>query len=72
MITVDSREQHPYDFQGITAAGRPVEVTTITAGLKSGDYSIAGYEDAVAVERKSLSDLYGTLTSGRDRFRKRT
>jgi ERCC4-type nuclease len=68
VVVVDSREQHPYTFEAITAAGRPVEVTTTTAGLKSGDYSIAGHEDAVAVERKSLQDLYGTLTAGRDRF----
>lgn len=67
-VVIDTREQHPYTFQGITAAGRPVEVSTITAGLRSGDYSIQGHEDAVAVERKSLQDLYGTLTAGRSRF----
>ena len=45
----------------------PLPKTTIR-GLKSGDYSIDGFEDRVAVERKSLSDLYGSLGTGRDRF----
>ena len=67
-VVIDTREQHPYTFEDITAGGRPVEVTTILAGLRSGDYSIQGHEDAIAVERKSLQDLYGTLTAGRDRF----
>lgn len=67
-IIVDTREQHPYTFEDITAGGRPVEVATVSAGLRSGDYSIQGHEDAVAVERKSLADLYSTLTAGRDRF----
>jgi ERCC4-type nuclease len=67
-VVIDTREQHPYTFEDITAAGRPVEVTTITAGLKSGDYSIQGHESEVAVERKSLQDLYSTLTAGRERF----
>ena len=38
------------------------------ATLGSGDYSISGLTDRVAVERKSLEDLYSTLTFGRDRF----
>lgn len=36
--------------------------------LKSGDYSIEGMESRIAIERKSLSDLYSTLTHGRERF----
>jgi ERCC4-type nuclease len=68
VVVIDTREQHPYTFEGIIAAGRPVEVSTITAALKSGDYSIVGHEDHIAVERKSLQDLYGTLTAGRERF----
>lgn len=34
----------------------------------TGDYSLAGYEGRVALERKSLDDLIGCLTTGRDRF----
>jgi len=57
-IVVDSREQTPLSFN----------YPTISAGLVTGDYSVAGLEDDFCVERKSLSDLYGSLTSGRDRF----
>ena len=60
-IIVDSREQKPFSFKDY-----PVEVATGT--LTTGDYSLAGFEDRVAVERKSLGDLLGCLTSGRNRF----
>lgn len=36
--------------------------------LASGDYSIYGMQMDVAVERKSLADLFGTLGQGRERF----
>lgn len=36
--------------------------------MKSGDYSIDGHGENVAIERKSLEDLYSTLTHGRERF----
>ena len=57
-IIVDSREQTPL----------PITFPTITSGLPTGDYSVVGLEDQFAVERKSLSDLYGSLSSGRERF----
>lgn len=38
--------------------------------LSTGDYSVAGLEHDVAIERKSISDLIGSLTSGRDRFKR--
>lgn len=40
----------------------------IEKGLKSGDYSIKGFEDTIAIERKSINDLYGSLGVGRKRF----
>lgn len=58
-IICDSREQLPYSFPGFRVERR---------GLKSGDYSVAGLEDQVALERKSGSDFLGCLASGRDRF----
>jgi len=64
-IIIDSREQTPYTFDIIN----PVPSTTIR-GLKTGDYSILGFEDRVTVERKSLTDLYGSLGAGRDRFQR--
>lgn len=57
-ILIDSREQRPYEFEN------PSEVKTLSCG----DYSIMGLEDYVAVERKTLDDLIGCLTAGRDRF----
>jgi DNA excision repair protein ERCC-4 len=38
------------------------------AGLPTGDYSIEGHTSEIAVERKSLNDLFSTLSSGRERF----
>jgi len=60
-IIQDSREQAPFRFEGFPAV---VEV----AGLDAGDYSLAGFERRVAVERKSIQDLVGCLTGERPRF----
>ena len=60
-IVCDSREQAPFTFAGFPAV---VEV----AGLEAGDYSLAGFERRVAIERKSIQDLVGCLTGERPRF----
>lgn len=52
-IIVDTREQTPLPF--------PPSVPTERGTLKQGDYSVKGYEDSFAVERKSLEDLIGSL-----------
>ena len=57
IIAIDTREQRPYRFVRS-------EVKTLTTG----DYSVIGLEDCVAVERKSKSDAYSSLGSGRKRF----
>jgi len=57
-IITDTREQIPYKFE------TPSEAGTVPVG----DYSIAGLENHVAVERKTLDDLIGCLTTDRDRF----
>lgn len=62
-IIQDTREQTPYTFACITP---PLLVKV--ANLASGDYSIKGLEDQIAIERKSLIDLFGTVGRGRDRF----
>lgn len=71
-MLIDTREQLPYSFAGLKAdaklGGGPLAVRTERATLESGDYSLAGFESRVAVERKSLADLFGTLGRGRDRF----
>jgi hypothetical protein len=63
-IIVDSREQSPYTFQHERYAGTLVESGT----LQTGDYSLAGLTDRVAVERKSLPDLVMCLSKERERF----
>lgn len=62
-IIIDSREQLPYNFQSITPTPR---ITIKT--LKTGDYSIEGFECHIAVERKSLPDLFGSVGHDRERF----
>jgi len=57
-IVIDTREQKPYKFQH----------TSVVGTLKSGDYSIKGYEKEFAIERKSLADWAGSITQGRERF----
>ncbi len=42
---------------------------TERAALPTGDYSLPGFEDRAAIERKSIDDLVGCLKSdNRDRF----
>ena len=63
-ILIDTREQAPFAFTHERYAG-----TTIEAGtLDTGDYSLAGLTDLVAVERKSLPDLVACLGRERERF----
>lgn len=59
-ILVDTREQAPLRFSD------RVEVQRAT--LSTGDYSIAGASDLVAIERKSLADLLGCVGRDRERF----
>lgn len=71
-IIVDTREQKPWKFEGLTkrvrGEDRPIEVETVRRKLESGDYSIEGMENQIAIERKSASDLISTVFHGRDRF----
>ena len=63
-IVVDTREQAPFPFQYEKYA----EVEVIHGSLDTGDYSLAGLTDRVAVERKSLPDLVACLGRERERF----
>ena len=58
-IVIDTREKLPFAFAGY-------ETRVVT--LQTGDYSLLGFEDRVAVERKSKSDAYGCVGKGRKRF----
>jgi len=70
IVAVDSREQLPWTFQGIVISGRRWQILTQVATLATGDYSIIGREREVAIERKSASDLLGSITHGNARFRR--
>lgn len=57
-IVIDTREQTPLDFSPFE------DVRTVRAELWPGDYSLQAATRMVAVERKSVSDLIGTMTGG--------
>ena len=61
VIVVDTREQEPYVFD-------PRLVAVVRRALPAGDYSIEGFEDSVAVERKTLEDFVSTVIRSRKRF----
>jgi len=61
-IVIDTREQTPWAF--------PRELAHSAVGtLKTGDYALAG-DGEFAIERKSLDDFVGTISSGWERFRR--
>ena len=61
VIAIDTREQEPYGFD-------PSRVATVRRALPAGDYSLAGRETDVAVERKTLEDFVSTALHARERF----
>jgi len=71
-ICCDNREQSPWSFRGLTANAdrdyRPLLVDVRPATLATGDYSIAGFESQITIERKSLSDAFSTFTHDRERW----
>lgn len=58
-IIIDTREQRPYSFYGEEVIHRK---------LDTGDYSLDGHEEAVAVERKSVDDYMSSISHDRERF----
>ena len=63
-IIIDTREQLPF----FVSPHWDEKITKTVKGLTSGDYSLIGFENVVAIERKSLADLYSSLTNDRKRF----
>jgi ERCC4-type nuclease len=61
---MDTREQNPLDFRPYKERFSHI----IKATLEAGDYTVYGYERRIVFERKSLQDLTGSLTHGRERF----
>lgn len=60
-ITIDTREQSPWAFSDT--------VETEVGTLKAGDYALKG-DATFCVERKSLEDFLGTISTGWDRFQR--
>jgi len=56
-IITDTREQRPYSFEN-----------SIRKALPSGDYSLEGLEDSIAIERKSLDDYISSVIHSGGRF----
>ena len=55
--------------QSITCKYRlPFKGPTRVNALRTGDYSLEGYQDQIAIERKSIDDLVVCLGKERDRF----
>lgn len=59
-IVVDTREQRPLPIDPA--------ITCVYETLGEGDYAAKGFEAYARLERKSSSDLWGTLHGGHDRF----
>ena len=55
ILVIDTREQEPLFRRP------PKGLVTVRQTLHNGDYSIKGFEDRFAVERKKISDLYSYL-----------
>lgn len=67
VIICDSREQKCLDFSGIEGIEKIEEL-----GLAYGDYSaiIHGKPTPIVFERKGFGDLWGTMTSGYERYKR--
>lgn len=62
-VVIDTREQRPWFFD-------PKTVTVTRETLREGDYTVAGLEGRLVLERKSLGDAVQTVIQGWLRFKK--
>ena len=67
VLICDSREQKCLDFKGIEGVDKIEEM-----GLSFGDYNAIVHDKVVpiVIERKSIGDLFGTMTQGYARFKR--
>ena len=63
-LIVDTREQDPLFRKP------PKGLLIVRDTLRAGDYSCKGFNNNIAIERKSLNDFYGSIGNGRDRFKR--
>jgi ERCC4-type nuclease len=74
IILSDSREQKPLDFDSPYIESVEEGPLTIPGTRYSFDYGVRfrdGHIPAIFFERKSLNDLFGTMGTGHDRFKKK-
>lgn len=64
VLIVDTREQKPL-CRGVKG------LTSLVDTLHDGDYSIKGFEDRFAIERKQISDFYGYIGKERSKTTKK-
>jgi DNA excision repair protein ERCC-4 len=80
VVKIDQRERdgHRYSFDNLRTdkrlGCRPIQVQTKVCHLRTGDYTLEGFEDQIAIERKGgrdgVADLYSTLGQARLRFQR--
>jgi len=63
---IDTREQKPLKLE----YKKGLILNSERSNLYTGDYSIKGLENQIAIERKSLDDLMGCIGVNRERFEK--
>lgn len=61
-VLVDTRERRPFTRM-------PKDMRVKKCALPTGDYALLGDKNGLVIERKSMEDLFGTLTRGENRFR---
>jgi DNA excision repair protein ERCC-4 len=60
VIVIDTREQERLAFE---------RLTSVRGTLQTGDYSVAGLQDLISIERKTVTDLVGCcMGENRERF----
>lgn len=64
VVIVDTREQTPFTFERFDnwIGG------TLSMALPTADYSVQGMESLIALERKTLTDVVGSVLQNRERF----
>ena len=72
-LAIDTRESHPWSFEGLKADAdqqhRPLLIKAERRTLQTGDYSIVSLEHELTIERKSAIDLFSTLAHRRANFK---
>ncbi len=70
-IIVDTRETLAYSFASVLFKNDILTLPGIKyKALKTGDYSLEGFENQITIERKELSDLFGSTGRNRARFQR--